>query len=271
MAFPYKLLFKGGGVLTQVADALIWPDEAGFGSDVVRSLDETVGDPGYLRKLQVTFTRGASGLSEDVAVCTFDLAKVVSEDFVAWNVTPDLATCEARFNTWWAAVKAIYRTDTVLSQYRWYKSGPAFPVSGPPVRITTPATPGTVTTATTQAPPQCAIDVSEHTRLRKHWGRFYLPAPAISAFAATGRLSSANVTMISTATVALYNGLKADGFPVVVYSRAKPERKAKSGATLPPQPARAYLVEELKVDDIIDVIRRRRYDKPVNFVTTVLT
>lgn len=141
MAAWTKILFKGGGILTQAADALIWPDEAGYGSDVVRALDESVGDSPFLRKLQVSFTRQSSAsLAEDVAVCTFHMAKNVSgEPDTNW-VTGDYTAAEALYDTWWTAVKAFYGGSTSswtkLKDYRWYRTGPAFPLSGPPVRIT---------------------------------------------------------------------------------------------------------------------------------------
>jgi hypothetical protein len=263
----YKILFKGGGVLTQVADVLINPDEAGYGSDVVRALDESVGEDAFLRKLHVVFKRTATP-GEDVKVVTFHLAKNVSgEPSTNW-VTADFVAAEARFGTWWTALKPFARNNVTLDQYRWYKAGPGWPISGPPVRITSVAVAGTG--ASNSLPPQCAIDVSEHTRVRKHWGRFYLPLNN-AGVDANGRVHATTQDAVHLASVALYNGLRADSIVPVVWSKAKPARTTKHGIALPPQPARAYAVEALKTDDIFDVIRSRRFDNAVTTSTTVLT
>jgi hypothetical protein len=269
VAVPWKLLFKGGGVLTQAADALIYPDEAGYGSDVVRPVDEVVGDPGFLRLLTMTFTR-TSPDAEDTAVCTFHLTKVVGEEFTNAWATGDYSAAEALFDTAWTTWKGKTNAHISLTQYRWYITGPARPKSGPPVRITSRSVVGGAG-ASNALPPQAAINVTERTRLRKHWGRFYLPLDSAVVATSSGRVAAGEVTSIHGAAVTLYNGLRSAGLFPVVYSRAKPERQTKEGVTLPPQPARAYGVESLATDDIYDVIRSRRYDKPVTKSTTTLT
>lgn len=268
MAFPYKLLFKSAGFLTQVADALVWPEQAGYGSDVVRPVDEAIGDDPKLYKLHLTFSRASSAaIAEDVAVCTFHLAKVTAEDYTSAWLPADFAAAEARFNTWWASVRGAVHTSCKLVDYRWYKSGPAFPKSGPPVRITLRNDAGVATA--NQVPPQVSVNVSEHTRLRKHWGRFYLPSFTADNFDTYGRVTAGRVGALSSSTTTLYNGLRGDGTPVMVYSPAKPVRPKKGGGTLPAAPARAFSVEALVVDDIPDVIRSRRFDRPITKATTV--
>lgn len=263
----YKILFKNTGVLTQVADALINPDEAGYGSDVVRALDESVGDDSFLRKAHMNFKRTATP-GEDIEVCTFHLAKNVSgEPSTNW-VTADYVAAEARFATFWGAIKVYVRNNITYDQMRWYVTGPSRPVSGPPVRITTVNVAGTG--ASNSMPPQVALNVSEHTRLRKHWGRFYLPLNN-GGVDANGRAAASTQDAVHTAAVALYNGLRSDGLVPVVYSVAKPARTTKHGIALPAQPARAYAVEALKTDDIYDVIRSRRHQNAVTTSTTVLT
>lgn len=269
-----KILFKGGGVLTQAADALIWPDEAGYGSDVVRALDESVGDSPFLRKLQVAFNRQSSSTtSEDVAVCTFHLAKNVSgEPDTNW-VTGDYTAAEALFDTWWNALRAFYggsaSSYTKLRDYRWYRTGPAFPISGPPVRITVKNSAASL--GSQSCPPQVSMNISEHVLLRKHWGRFYLPAPLTASLDNFGRISSSTITTVLGSTVTLYNGLRAANLIPVVYSVAKPARVTKRGIHLPAQPARAYAVQSLVMDDVADVIRSRRFSTPNVRTETALT
>lgn len=269
-----KILFKGGGILSQAADALVWPEEAGYGSDVVRALDESVGDSPFLRKLHVSFTRQSSGsMAEDVAVATFHLAKNVSgEPDTNW-VTGDYTAAEALFNTWWGTLKTLYggstSSFTKLRDYRWYRTGPGFPVSGPPVRITVMNT--AASSATQSLPPQVSMNLSEHVLLRKHWGRFYLPAPITTAMDNYGRISSTTITTVLGATVTLYNGLRTANLIPVVYSVAKPARVTKRGIHLPAQPARAYAVQSIVMDDIADVIRSRRFSTPITRTETALT
>jgi hypothetical protein len=273
MAIPWKLLFKSSTIASQAADALVWPDEAGFGSDIVRSLDEAVGDAGYLRQLQVTFTRTSSAtLSEDVDVCTFHFAKLSAEDFSNAWVTADYAAVETAFDTWWTALKPNFPAGTKLYQYRWYKSGPANPIAGPALRITTKNVAGTGTGSV--VPPQCAESITEVVRIRKHWGRFYLPAMIVGAYDAYGRIAASmfgGAGGVLSNTVTLYNACRTAGVVPVVYSKAKPSRTTKHGTVLPPQPARAYAVDNLQMDDIVDVIRRRRYDTAITKTRTALS
>jgi hypothetical protein len=273
MAIPWKLLFKSSTIASQAADALVWPDEAGFGSDIVRALDEVVGDPGFLRQLQVTFTRTSSAtLSEDVDVCTFHFTKLSAEDFTNSWVTADYTGIETAFDTWWGAIKSAFPAGTKLHQYRWYKTGPAYPHSGPAVRITTKDVAGTGTGSV--VPPQCAESITEIVRIRKHWGRFYLPAMVVGGYDAYGRIASSmfgGASGLLSATVTLYNACRTNGTPPVVYSKAKPQRTTKHGVVLPPQPARAYAVDNLQMDDIVDVIRHRRYDTAITKTRTALS
>lgn len=262
MATWKKIIFKGAGVISQVADALINPEQAGYGSDVVRALDETVGDVGYLKKLHVVWTRTPpTGGTEDVAVCTFHLARSVGDEPSTNWTAAEYAAAEVRFDTWWGAVKDKFPTWVVLSQYRWYKSGPAWPISGPAVRLTARSVAGTGVGQS--CPPQVAASVTEVTRIAKSWGRFYLPAVITGVIDGSGRLGATHLNGTNgllTKSVTLYDGLNTDGTPVVVYSAAKPARKTKRGLDLPPQPARALAVESLQVDDTLDVIRSRRYE-----------
>lgn len=267
----WKILFKSGGFLTQAADALIWPDQAGYGSDVVRTVDEVVGDPGYLRRLQMVFSRtSTAAIGEDVAICTFDFVKVASDEATNNFLAADYALVESALDTYWGAMKVWWPPTTALKEYRWYVIGPARPLSGPAVRITSKNVAGTGT-GTNVLPPQASINVSEHTRIRKHWGRFYLPANLVTASDNYGRPNSTIRGLIHNGAVTAYNACRSGGIFPVVYSEAKPERPKKHGGTLPAAPARAFGVESLVTDDIFDTIRRRRFDTPSARSSTVLT
>lgn len=235
-----------------------------------------------LRKLQWRISRAPAGRIEDVDVCTFHFIKVSGGVPVAWNDSTDLAALETLFNTYWGSIKTLYPTFMHLDQYRWYKDGPAFyELNGDgtayvpkgdnvAVRVTEVDVAGTAG-ASPQLPPQCAHTVTERTSSKRHWGRWYLPGTQGSALDNTGLLGTGPLGTFLTASVTLYNAARAAGSLPVVWSIQKPERPKKPHGTLPPAPAAAYEVTSLQMDDLVDVIRSRRFQNGVTKTNTVLT
>lgn len=233
----------------------------------------TFADPFEVRKLQVTWGFSAgSPLGDDVRVCTFHFLRLSGgAPSSAWGAS-DFGSIETAFDTLWTSIKPWYRSNIILQQYRWYKDGPAIEPPQEPVRVVDRSVAGTMASTTygQGVPPQVAVSVSEKTATRRHWGRFYLPQPAINmagdalannTFAPSGRFSSGFLTVIANAVDVFYEACLAAALPVVVYSKAKPEREGAEG-TLPAQGALAITVDNLQVDDIPDVIRSRRFDAP---------
>jgi hypothetical protein len=199
------------------------------------------------RKVHVVFDRtGVGGTPEDVAVCTFHLVNVTDGEVDTTWTTGDYLAAEALFHAWWMDIRSLYTSSTSLREYRWYRSAPGLAQSGPPERIGTEGTPGSNTGA--ELPPQVAISVTEKTQRRKSWGRFYLPAPAYTTLGADGGVIGASaINQVHSATLTLYRDLvDADLHPVVF---SKPA-------------ARALAVSALQVDDLYDVVRSRRWDRP---------
>lgn len=226
-----------------------------------------------LRKLQWRWSRApAGGTTEDVAVCTFHFLKAAAPTG-PWDDAADLATIEGHVTTYWAAIAPNFLASTVSDQYRWYKDGPSYyklngdgtayiPVGGnPAVRVTEVSTPGTLG-GVSELPPQVAMSVTELTSMRKHWGRWYLPAAGVPASDPNGRIETTLVASLMTASAQFYGGLIAIGFQPVVFSIQKPVRLNAKGASLPAEDAVAYAVTQLQIDNLFDVIRRRRYDQP---------
>lgn len=157
----------------------------------------------------------------------------------------DFTTVEAALDTFWGAIKAMYNTGYVLSEYRWYRKGPGATAPEPTVRVTARSVAGT--SGTGPLPQQCAMTISLRTALRKHWGRMYLPAPTIAGLGATGGLmGNANVDTFAAAFNALVTTVETADFFPVVYSGTR---------------QRAYAINKVVVDNVIDIQRRRRPER----------
>lgn len=236
-----------------------------------------------LRKLQWRLSRApGSGRTEDVDVLTFHFIKASGGTPSAWVDSTDLPALETKVGTYWGDVKTYCHAFIHSDQYRWYKDGPAFYHSdpdhavfqpngdNPAIRVTEVDTAGG-NTSTSAMPPQVAATTTEKTSSRRHWGRWYLPISAGDATDATGILTSTNQANILTRGVTFYNSCRSSGYVPVVFSLAKNERPKKPSGTLPAVGAVAYEVLALQVDDILDIIRSRRYRVAVNKTSTTLT
>lgn len=239
LTWPISPLIRVGIHLTSAG--LTYLEQKGY----INLLDE-VDEQGGMewRRLQCTFTRSTpTGTNEDVAVCTFDLVNFTDGVVDPTWTTGDYEAAEALFDTWWMAVRARTVTGTSFQSYRWYRR--SFPLSqqfGPPLRVTSDPVPGMVSAAETQ-PFQVACSVTEITPIPRSWGRFYLPGIGGDNLDNYGRWSSTCMDAIADATEALYEGLyTAQLVPCVPMAAAE---------TL-------LNVQKIQVDDIPDVIRRRR-------------
>lgn len=204
----------------------------------------------------------ATGISNDVNVrrCTlvwdrsaFSMDRVQTHlDFVnmtggvpddTWTAG-DFTTVEAAIDAFWGSIKAMYNTGFVLTELRWYRVGPGATPPEPTVRVTSRSVAGT--SGTGPMPQQCAVTISLRTALRKHWGRLYLPTPTIAGLGAGGLMGNANVDTIAAAFNTLVTTVETADFYPVVYSRTR---------------QRAYAVNRVVVDNVIDVQRRRRPER----------
>lgn len=206
------------------------------------------------RRMQLVADRpSASTVSEDAAICTFDIAKIDGSGTVgSWSST-DYTTCEGLFTTFLNSYKPNFGSGCHFNQYRWYDMRFApytvskpFRDSGPPQRVTSISIAGG---SSSSLPYQLAISVTEKTGSRRHWGRFYLPCPAQNTVDLPApRITSAVQTSIATAAGVLYGGLMAANFlPVVPFTQV-------AGV-----PQRGLMgITSVQVDDIFDVQRSRR-------------
>jgi hypothetical protein len=230
--------------------------------------------PYELRKLAIHFSRTPSvGVVQDDDICTFHFVNLTGGTPDATCVDADYAQVEGAFDTAWTTIKTLYRAETKLAQYVWRADGPAFKPFGaslsPTLRATARSVAGTEASAGgSPLPPQCAISVTEvtdakftahgvgvpgdapgtgRTQVRNRWGRFFLPAPS-TIMLNDGRLQSGQIGSIATAVQVFYNACVSAGNIPVMYS---------------PTTGNAWSVTALHIDDIIDVVRSRRYVTPL--------
>lgn len=167
----------------------------------------------------------------------------------------------------WTSIKGNYKPTTKLRELRWYREDDLEPPWGPPARVTGLSLPGTDVSGNQQLPPQVALAVTEYTGLEerqenrtvRHWGRFYLPAPSAATLAAEGRVDTGFVNAVAAAVDVAYAGLTACALQPAV-------RITGWGGTTLPQSGWAP-VKEVRVDDLWDTIRRRRYETVTERVT----
>lgn len=226
-----------------------------------------------VRRIQVEWSViGATVLDEDIRVCTFHAIKVAGGVPSADWVQADFDGCVTRFQTWWDAIKDWYNNGIQLSGIKFYKDGPNIAPPQPPVFDAT-FTPVAGTSSGVHLPPQVALSVTERVGQKKNWGRFYLPNFAVTGGPSglptctlQGRPATALITEVIDATDVMYEGAVAAGVPFVVYhpllEANRPTGNPPAPSTLPERPANAAMVDTLQVDDVYDVIRRRRWENP---------
>lgn len=216
-----------------------------------------------LRKQHMLFQRAQAGAPpQDLAMCTFHWANLTGGvPDGTWTPT-DYETVEALTDAFWTALKPNYSPDTVLAGYRWSPDGPAFKPFGSALAGTSRNTLRSVvgTASVGNLPPQVAVTITEVTsakyivqdvegvgdQLRNRWGRIYLPAP-IPATVGGGRVTSAFCEAVAGAIETCYEAAIDADFIPVMYS---------------PTTGHAWSIDEIHVDDIFDVVRRRRFTTP---------
>src|SRR3954451_8186523 len=189
--------------------------------------------------------------------CGYDIVNITGGAIDSTWTDADYASCEAKLNTFLTSMAPITSGITALMEYRWYRRSfngyddvKPFPDSGPPLRVTPHVQMGAAPTM----PAQVALSITEKTAWPKHWGRFYWPIGGGTTIIDTlsGHVAHATVDAAATATSTLYAALAgADFVPVVPVTQV--DKVA----------ARALLtVSQIQVDDVFDVIRRRRPKAP---------
>jgi len=196
--------------------------------------------------VHAVFDRSQLSPDEDDAIFTMHIRQVVA-------AAPDILpiTDQGRddfvqnFNTFWEAIDQYVTQQIRLTQLRFYdvQSGPGIDM-GDPVRVVEYNNVGTGSSG--PLPPQVAVSVTFKTAHRLRWGRFYLPGPTRAMCDNSGRLDPVAAQDIANAAAALANR-GGTGAALTVFSRKHWNHED---------------VEQVQVDDIFDVIRRRRFSAP---------
>jgi hypothetical protein len=193
--------------------------------------------------VQAVWDRGRLSPDEDVAVNTWVIRQHVA-------ATPDFLPVtdqgrddfQARVGAFLASVTPFITTALTMRELRFYDI-PSVPHAdmGDPVRITAYNTPGT--SGGHALPPQVALSVTLRTAHRKRWGRFYLPGFTDTHITNEGRLAQSDCTIIANAAAGLCDRA-GTGAAVTCFSRVHWNHEDP---------------DSVQVDDIYDVIRRRRF------------
>jgi hypothetical protein len=209
------------------------PTAPGVGSWVYMLLDM-----GEIQRVAVQYGWGTADLN--TAVTTHDWFWEHEEATTATDFEP----VEAKLDTFFTSLSNLVGKQLWVRGYRWTKlkdngSG----ADGPSHRFATRAlNPTSSTVANTT--PQVACSVTEITAVRRRWGRFYLPWPAADRIdGVTGRYKSDWVDLIAAAAKTLYTPIEGDWRPVV-YGEPDPH---------------ILDIESIRVDDVPDIIRTRRW------------
>jgi hypothetical protein len=219
---------------------------------------------GEWRHVQVVYTDAITNEVADEMVITFDIANITNGGIDSSWTAADYQTCDVQFDSLLGAWGAHMDPHVVSKEVRYYRRAfnpysdqKPFPPSGPPEHVHPFVQVGT---ATSSLPHQLAVTHSEKTTYPRHWGRVYWPALgyATTAFANGGVLATGFVDAWAGACSAFYDNLMSqEFFPCVPTTQVNKV------------PSRQLLgIQAIQVDDVADIIRRRRRRSPSYKVST---
>jgi len=229
------------------------------------------GDAPEWRRFVMTFSDTVSQDNADDAKITFDIVNYTGgaiDD--TWTDTDYQAvrTDLRAIATAWGAHMDTHHSYTKIDAYRmtfnpaWVGSPLTekrfpFNLTGPPEFSSPESVPGAGGTGC--AAPQVAMSVTEVTPIRRSWGRFYLPFPDVGLYdQTTGRWQPTHVDSIATAIQGVHNSLGAKEFQMVVPITQSQKQRV----------AALEQVTHIRIDNVPDVIRRRRF-KHASYVKTL--
>lgn len=206
---------------------------------------------GWMRVMAVGQPNGSIDAADKFAT-TFDLVNITNGKVDNTWTSTDFTTCDTQLSNLLASWAANMNQNVGWTELRYYQmffndytSSKPFVKSGPPVHIHPAIFPGAGLGA--QAG-QVALTSTEQTTYPKHWGRNYWPYPG-ALFEGNNRyVKHTVVDAFAAAQASVYSNLMtAEFFPVVPVTQVDKV------------PTRGLLgVTQIQIDDVYDVIRRRR-------------
>lgn len=200
-----------------------------------------------VRRATLVFDRSTYSPADDDMTMHFDFLNMTAGAADDTWTTGDYTTLEALLQSFWTSTKPYSDPKTKLREIRWHRAGAGVVPPNPAERVYILGTmdPGTGTAGAMV--PQVACSITFRTAVRRSWGRTYLPYNGLQPNT-QGRLPSGTVDTIASAASTLYTAAAAADFFLVVSS-------VKLSAAL--------TVERIEVDDVLDIIRRRRWKHTV--------
>lgn len=223
-------------------------DEQIYTSTQRHPMGENAEPPGIgVRRAMLVFSRDPTVFGdEDVAVTHFDFLNLTNGQPDDTWTDADFVNLETDLGNWFNLIHGGMHPFITWREIRWYRIGPGVEKPNPPVRVTPQNIPGSATLGVNA--PQIAMTITDRTGVRLEWGRKYIPISANGWLTTTaGRFTSSAVDTMVTATDALYTAAAGQDFLPVVYG---------------PTRQKAYSIESVQVDDVVDVVRRRRWESP---------
>lgn len=222
-----------------------------------------------LAQFHITRDSGAPAGTDD-AIFTMHFLPLTADAPREISMPDDGTAIQVAMAAVWTALKTKYPATMKMQGMKLYRSGPDVLPPQPPIFTWTYGVAGTNGDQVIP-PPQVALSVTNKTSDPGSWGRFYLPVGSWSAFSSgNGRFTQAVIDDVGNAFAFFQNSLVTAGLHPVVYSKAKPVRQTaaerRAGTlpgSLPAVGARALAIAQTQIDDIPDVIRRRRWNEPL--------
>lgn len=196
-----------------------------------------------VRRLSVYLDRTAVEVGMDPAFIHFDILNTTSGSPDDTWITSDYTTCESAFQIAWNTFASYVTNGVKPTQYIWHRIGTGVSKPNPAERTITVALTTAVGGGTVM--PQQASSITFRTGARRNWGRTYLPLGS-AGLTSAGRLGNTAVDAITTTMNGMVTTLATGDFHLVVVSK----------------PLSSSLnVEQVEVDNVPDVIRRRRFKR----------
>lgn len=242
------------------------------GAESLYDLVTQAGTPQEVQWRYVTavFSRATpSGTVEDNAQFGLNITNITGGNIDTTWTAADYTTVEAHLTELFVTLNPFISSTHTLKEFRWYTRSfnPDLPIgqpvttpdpstgkpykrfarTGPPVHVTVKNLIGG--SASVASAYQVALTVTFKTPGPRHWGRVYVPGVTSGMLGNnTGRFSVGNVTTIANAWAEFLDDLQGSEFQLAVPAT---QHEGKFATAL-------NSAVDIQVDDIPDVIRRRR-------------